>query len=728
MQTNINDFLIKNRVLVGYRGPGGNVYLPSGIIAVADKAFANNKKLINVRVSEGVTALGSACFERCTNLRHVILPSTVTGIGESCFSGCESLVGVNIPSGIGTIPAWAFARCGSLQRIRLPSAVSLIDERAFMQCSQLGNIAFPKALKSIGASAFTGCNSLTRIELPEGLVRIDRFAFRACERLISAGLPQTLHEIGDSAFEECSELRTVDLPDGLAFLGSSAFKGCRRLEAFKLPEGLTEIKKETFYGCESIKNIAFPPSVASIGSKAFGGCSGLTSVTIPETVVSLGSGAFIHSGIQRFEIKAGKMLIGGSLLNGICEKGSLDRLIARRWMQGMSEAFANCEIKRIELEDMTGVVPERRRAAVLAFIEEKAAAGEGEREKQQRKYIKNNALRLMDAAFEEPGLLRFMCDNGLIDANTVDAFIEKALSLGSAELSAAMLDYQQRIGMRSIAEARSRRERMKDNYTDRWMDRAVSRPDEGIRGLCFSVTGKLEYWTGRNRLKEYLESCGAKLSGSVGYGTDFLVVGQTEPKAGTGTANMMLDRANALGVSIITEEEFNLMIGARFRNEPLVEVPLWLREIRPRAFMGCEKVESVKLHDGIASIGQYAFASCVALKNIELPKGLKTIEEGTFEKCRSLVSLALPEGVKEIKRGAFSGAGLRSIRLPEGVESIGAQAFERCADLIRAHLPGSLKTIESSAFCYCPKLTIFAPRASTASAFAAVQRFPTVLE
>ena len=56
-RTNTNDFIIKNRVLVGYRGPGGNVYLPPGIVAVAEKAFANNKKLINVRVSEGVTSI-----------------------------------------------------------------------------------------------------------------------------------------------------------------------------------------------------------------------------------------------------------------------------------------------------------------------------------------------------------------------------------------------------------------------------------------------------------------------------------------------------------------------------------------------------------------------------------------------------------------------------------------------------------------------------------------------
>ena len=69
----------------------------------------------------------------------------------------------------------------------------------------------------------------------------------------------------------------------------------------------------------------------------------------------------------------------------------------------------------------------------------------------------------------------------------------------------------------------------------------------------FVFTGSLERWT-REAATARVESLGARASGSVSKKTDFLVAGES--------AGSKLDQARALGVSVLTEDEFEAMVGA----------------------------------------------------------------------------------------------------------------------------------------------------------------------
>ncbi len=71
-------------------------------------------------------------------------------------------------------------------------------------------------------------------------------------------------------------------------------------------------------------------------------------------------------------------------------------------------------------------------------------------------------------------------------------------------------------------------------------------------GLTFVLTGNLEGYS-RNEAKEIIENLGGKASGSVSAKTDYVLAGE---KAGS-----KLTRAKELGIKIITEDEFNEMIG-----------------------------------------------------------------------------------------------------------------------------------------------------------------------
>ena len=70
-------------------------------------------------------------------------------------------------------------------------------------------------------------------------------------------------------------------------------------------------------------------------------------------------------------------------------------------------------------------------------------------------------------------------------------------------------------------------------------------------GKTVVVTGTLENYS-RTSIKEKLESLGAKVSGSVSKKTDFVIAGEA--------AGSKYDKAKSLGITILSEEEFENMI------------------------------------------------------------------------------------------------------------------------------------------------------------------------
>lgn len=73
-----------------------------------------------------------------------------------------------------------------------------------------------------------------------------------------------------------------------------------------------------------------------------------------------------------------------------------------------------------------------------------------------------------------------------------------------------------------------------------------------FEGKTVVVTGSLQNYT-RNSIKEKLESLGAKVSGSVSKKTDYVLAGEE--------AGSKLTKARNLGVKVLTEDEFEEMIG-----------------------------------------------------------------------------------------------------------------------------------------------------------------------
>lgn len=84
------------------------------------------------------------------------------------------------------------------------------------------------------------------------------------------------------------------------------------------------------------------------------------------------------------------------------------------------------------------------------------------------------------------------------------------------------------------------------------VDEQEEMTDSRFMGKTFVLTGTLSQFT-RKEASDIIEGFGGKTSSSVSKNTDFVLAGEE--------AGSKLDKANKLGISVITEEEFKNMIG-----------------------------------------------------------------------------------------------------------------------------------------------------------------------
>ena len=137
------DFVVKDRMLVKYRGTGRNVVIPPrlGIDRIGRRAFAG------------------------TSINSVVIPMGVGYIDEQAFMGCSFLKAVTLPNTLITLGRRAFFNCSLLETINIPRSLVTIEEGAFYNCRNLKELDIPDTLKSLGSRAFSGCFGMERLSV-----------------------------------------------------------------------------------------------------------------------------------------------------------------------------------------------------------------------------------------------------------------------------------------------------------------------------------------------------------------------------------------------------------------------------------------------------------------------------------------------------------------------------------------------------------------------------------
>lgn len=394
-----------------------------------------------------------------------------------------------------------------------------------------GDVVIPDSVTAIGVKAFKGCSSLMSITISDSVTSIGDEAFLDCSRLTSITIPDSVTSIGEEAFSGCSRLTSISVPDGVTSIGYCAFHACRSLTSISIPDSVTSIGDNVFYGCKSLTSISIPDSVTSIGNQAFSGCSSLTSISVPDSVTSIEAPAFTEcENLQDFTCPSSF----AKQLQTILPKTKTTIILHIPDISGMSTKFLL--------------------SAVIGFAEDNRDCTD-ENGKAYVKYIKANAAKLVGLAIEHPALFYLMLREKLISAKDLDAFTKAVQDSGNTELVAAILDYANSgVSEKDKAKVQQKKETFDTNVTNFLFD---AEQIEQISGKTFAVTGRLKTFANRNELQACLEACGATLTERLSRDVNYLIT--NTPDSGTAKNR----EAESLGISRITEAQFNEMVGRK---------------------------------------------------------------------------------------------------------------------------------------------------------------------
>lgn len=122
------------------------------------------------------------------------------------------------------------------------------------------------------------------------------------------------------------------------------------------------------------------------------------------------------------------------------------------------------------------------------------------------------------------------------------------------------------------------------------------------------------------------------------------------------------------------------------------------------AFKYCRKLKSVKVEEGVTSIGYEAISSGSVTK-IHLPNSVNTISEWSLSGNWYLTSVHLPENIEVLPKYLFSvDKALKTVELPENIKEISLGCFDSCEGLISINIPSKVHTIKSCSFIGCKNL------------------------
>lgn len=145
----LNDFEIREGVLIKYHGNEKDVVVPEGIKQLGKHSLAGCKNLKSVTLSKGLKLVNDNAFAGCTNLESVTFHDGLKYIGERVFMNCYSLKKINIPDSVEQISREAFICCDSLKSVSIPQDCSVNTTAFDRACKVTRRNSEPKQNRSI---------------------------------------------------------------------------------------------------------------------------------------------------------------------------------------------------------------------------------------------------------------------------------------------------------------------------------------------------------------------------------------------------------------------------------------------------------------------------------------------------------------------------------------------------------------------------------------------------
>lgn len=309
---------IKDGVLLGYYGLGGDIVLPNTVTKIDNEALKGNDNIVSITIPGSVKDIGNNAFEGCTKLERVIFTNPEETnknliIRLSAFQNCKKLTECEIPARAYQVVGNIFKDCTSLTEVKVNAAnpyyftqdgvlfgPALVeyepqyDDAYALQsypAGRQGAYTIPSKVKGgkeidqIWTSGFEGASGLTDITIPASIGRLGTAAFEGTG-LTHVTIPDTVHQVDPAVFQNCTKLVSVKLPNGITEIDQYLFANCISLQHVDMPDTITKINIYAFHNCTSLTSLALPKNLSSLSVGCFDKCINLQHVVVPPSVSS----------------------------------------------------------------------------------------------------------------------------------------------------------------------------------------------------------------------------------------------------------------------------------------------------------------------------------------------------------------------------------------------------------------------------------------------------------
>ena len=310
--------------------------VPSTIVRIAPYAFAGNKTLEEVVLSDSTLEIGEYAFFGSTQLQNLDLKN-VTYVGENALAFCSNLKDINInsltawlglsfdaeeqnplyyaktlllngekvteiviPESISEIKNYAFANCASIEKITLSKNVTKVGVGAFANCANLKELNLNANISYIPEALLKGSSSIQKLTVPFIGDAIKNssdlyqypfgYIFGTTTYTNSVAVDQFYYGDALDKFTTTKYYIPKSLKEVVVLKGSinfGAFAGITTINTVTLQDGVTSVGYRAFESCTGLANINFCRGVTSIADYAFNKCTGLKEVFIPKNVLEI---------------------------------------------------------------------------------------------------------------------------------------------------------------------------------------------------------------------------------------------------------------------------------------------------------------------------------------------------------------------------------------------------------------------------------------------------------
>lgn len=209
--------------------------IPARATTVIDYLFMNCPELVNITLSDEITAINQYAFYN-TGLTTIVIPASVTTIGDCAFMYCEKIDNVVIPKTTTKIGNYVFAYCATLSNFDFESFAEGESSKA----------------QTVGTHFFYNCPNITEVILPDkiNLTAEDKAAHGTTYTtdipsymFAGTGIVHAVIDVDTNlylamsgVFADCKELLTVTFvsyyahSDALGINNSTYFDGCDKIQ------------------------------------------------------------------------------------------------------------------------------------------------------------------------------------------------------------------------------------------------------------------------------------------------------------------------------------------------------------------------------------------------------------------------------------------------------------------------------------------------------------------